>query len=185
MSTHRMQGKAGVGTVLVLGILAALAVLFFWNQSKEDDAKNINAVLQQSQQFGQVLASRIGERADGAGDPSDEDLERAAGYFDDFVAQLQKIDTHACPRDFAEAFYRYVAAYEDEAQVAHAHPHLPSDDQLVAANLQDQLEGDPGKQVRELRAQFEAWVQKRREKSDRASQAEQDMKAVATRYGAL
>ncbi len=180
-----MEGKAGVGVVLLLGILAAIAVMFFWNMSKEDDAKNIRAVLQQNQQFGEILASRIGERVDRGGDPTEEDLERAAGYYDQYVAQLHKIDTHACPRDFAEAFYRYIAAYEDAAQVAHAHPHMPSDDQMVAASVQDGLEGNPGKQAGELKAQFEAWMQKRREKSDRANQAEQDMKAIATRYGAL
>jgi hypothetical protein len=179
------QGKVNIGVVLLLGVLGAIGVMFFWNASRQDDAKNIHAVLQQSQQFGDVLASRIGERAASDSDPTEEDLERAAGYYDEYVAQLQKIDTHDCPRDFAEAFYRYRAAYEDEAQVMHAHPHIPSNEQAFVAGVNDGLAGDPTRQMRELKAAFEAWIKTRRGKGERASQAEQEMKAVATRYGAL
>lgn len=182
MTNRNTQGKAGIVTVLLLGLVALLAVMFFRSMSQADDAKNIRSVLQQNQQFGDILASRIGERA---GNPTEEDLDRAAGYFDDYVAQMRKIDTHAVPRDFAEAFYRYTAAYEDEAQVMHAHPHLPSDEQVYAASLEGVLQGDPAKASREFKAGFEAWNKTRREKADAASRAEQEMKAIATRYGAL
>jgi hypothetical protein len=185
MSHSKTQGKASIGTVLLLCVVAGLAVMFFWNMSKEDDAKKIRAVLQQNQQFGEILASRIGERADRNGESTQEDLDRAAGYYDDYVAQMRKIDTHECPRDFAEAFYRYMAAYEDEAQVMHAHPHIPTGEQAFVAGVEGGLEGDPGRQVRELKAEIETWDKRRREKADRASQAEQEMKAIATRYGAL
>jgi hypothetical protein len=181
--THRkMQGQINLAQLLLLAIVAVIAVLFFRSMSKADDAKNIQSVLRQNQQLGDVLASRIGERTDNA---AEADMDRIAGYYDDYVAQMRKIDTHEVPRDFAEAFYRYTAAFEDQAQVLHNHPHVPTDEQILAARIQEGLEGDPGKQARELKAAFEAWGKRRSEKADAASRAEQDMKAVAIKYGAL
>lgn len=181
MSNSKTQGKAGFGTVLLVGILVVVAVIVIRNMSQADDAKNIRSVLRQNQQFADILVSRMGERTAG----TEEDFERVAGYFDEYVAQARKIDTHECPRDFAEAFYRYTAAYEDEAQVMHAHPHIPSGEEAFVAGVAGGLEGDPARQARELKAEFEAWAKRQREKADRASQAEQEMKAIATRYGAL
>jgi hypothetical protein len=111
-----------------------------------------------------------------------EEIDRLAGYLDEFVEQERRIDTSECPREFAESYARYVAAYSEEAGVLHGHPSIPSGEEAFVAGFLRGLQGDPTGEAREIYASFDSWEKRWHEKSDLATQAEQQMHEVAARY---
>jgi hypothetical protein len=144
-----------------------------------DDAKHVEAVLLQDKAIGETLNSRMHDMKV----ITDEDIDHVAGYYDDLVQQQKAINTGECPREFAEAYSRYITAFTELAGVLHAHPRTPSEAEGFAIGLEAGLEsGDPTKGVRAIQGAQDAWKQRWRDKATLAAQAEQEMKAVAERY---
>jgi type II secretory pathway pseudopilin PulG len=178
MSNNNTQGKTGIGKVLltVIGIIAA--VIFIRHLGEIDDAKHIEAALAQDKAISETLNTRVqGQKSD-----SMEDFDRLAGYIDEFVEQERRIDISQCPRDFAEAYARYISAYSEEAGVLHGHPRIPSAAEAFGGGVAHGMQGDPMGEVREINDSIDAWQKRWHEKADLATQADRQMRAVATRY---
>lgn len=178
MSDNKTQGKTGVGKVLLIVILIVGGVIFIRHLGEIDDAKHIEAVLAQDKALGDTLNGRM---RDVKGD-SEEDFDRIAGYFDDFVERERGIDTRDCPREFADSYSRYVSAFAEEATVLRAHPHIPSGDEAFVLGFIKGLKGDPTGEMREISDSLNGWKNRWHENADRATQAEQEMRAIAVRY---
>jgi hypothetical protein len=85
--------------------------------SQASDLAAIQAVRQQDSNFAAMTAASKGLRVN-----SDEDLDKAGAIIKDYVTVARRIDTHSCPRDFAESYYRNITAWSDEADAILAHP---------------------------------------------------------------
>jgi hypothetical protein len=177
MSDNKTQGKTGGKALLIVfGIIAAL--VYMWHMGAVDDAKHIEAVLAQDKALSATFSNRVSaQKTD-----SMEDFDQLAGYFDDFVEGARKIDTSLCPRDFAEAYARYVSAYSEEGMALHGHPRIPSGEEAFAAGFLKGLQGDPTDELREISDSISSWQRRWHEESDQATQAERQMREVAIRY---
>lgn len=175
---NKSAGKANLGAVLVIVILVVVGVIYLRHQGEIDDAKHIDAVLAQHKELGETLNRRM---RDVTGE-SEEDFERIAGYFDDFVERERGIDTRDCPSEFSEAFTRYVSAVAEEATVLRAHPRIPSGDEAFILGFIRGLQGDPTGEMREINDSLNGWNTSWHEKADNAVGAEREMKAIADRY---
>jgi hypothetical protein len=178
MSTNNTQGKTGIGKVLLIVIVIVGTVIFIRQMGETDDAKHIEAVIAQDKAISETLNTRVqGQKSD-----SMEDFDQLAGYFDEFVEQERRIDTSQCPREFAEAYARYISAYSEEAGVLHGHPRIPSGEEAFAAGFLKGLQGDPTGELREISDSISAWQKRWHEKADLATQADRQMREVAARY---
>lgn len=175
MSNDKTQGKMGAGKVL---LIIAAVVIFMWHMSAVDDAKHIVAVLAQNKQLTtQLLNGTNTQKIE-----TEEDIDRAAGYFDDYVEKARQIDTRDCPREFADTYSRYISAIADDGAALHAHPHIPSGEEAFVAGLIKGLQGDPMGEVRTISESMNSWGKTVRERSERVNQAEKELIEVATRY---
>jgi hypothetical protein len=175
---NQSAGKASIGSVLVIVILLVAGVIYIRHQGEIDDAKHIEAVMAQDK----TLSEALNSRAAGQTPDSMEKIDQFAGYLDDFVEQEKRIDTSGCPREFAEAYARYVAAYSEEAGVLHGHPRIPSAAEAFGGGVAHGMQGDPMGEVREINDSIDAWEKRWHAKADEATQAENQMHQVATRY---
>lgn len=172
------KGKAKFGPVLAVVILVVVGIIFIRHLGEIDDAKHIEAVLAQDKTISENLNSRVNaQKTD-----SMEDFDTLAGYIDEFVEQERRVDTSGCPREFAEAYARYVAAFSEEAGVLHGHPNIPSGDEAFALGVLKGLQGDPTGELREISDSISAWQKRWHEKADLATQAERQMHEIAARY---
>jgi type II secretory pathway pseudopilin PulG len=171
-------GKASLGSVVLIVIGVVVAVIFIRHLGEIDDAKHIEAVLAQNKTISENLDSRVNAQQT----DSMEDFDRLAGYFDGFVEQEKRIDTSECPREFAEAYARYIATFSEEAGVLHGHPRIPSGDEAFTLGFLKGLQGDPTGELREIKDSVDVWQKRWHEKADLASQAERQMQEVAARY---
>jgi hypothetical protein len=175
MSNNKTEGKVGLGKVL---LVIAAVIIFLWHMGAVSDAKHIEAVLAQDKTLSETLNSRMNDQKT----DSMEDFDRIATYLDAFVEQEQRIGTHDCPREFTEAYARYLAAFSEESAVLHAHPHIPSGEEAFAVGVIKGLHGDAMGEMREIKDSLEAWQKSWHTTADQATQAEQQMHNVAARY---
>lgn len=174
----KTEGKSRIGLVFFIVIVVVVGVVYIRHLGEIDDAKHIEAVLAQDKTISENLNNRVNaQKTD-----SMEDFDRLAGYIDDFVEQERRIDTRDCPREFAEAYARYVAAFSEEAGVLHGHPRIPSGDEAFVLGVLKGAQGDPMGELREIKDSINAWQKRWHEKAERATQAEQEVKAIAARY---
>lgn len=171
-------GKATIGSVLSVIAVIVVALIIMWHLGAVDDAKHIEAVLAQNKALEDALNREVQNQKTDA----EEDFDHIAEYLDDFVERARTIDTHQCPREFAEAYSRYVSAFAEEAAMLHAHPHIPSGEEAILATVIKGLQGDPMGEVRAISDSLDAWAKRWRDKADRATQAGRDVKDIAVRY---
>ena len=175
MGDNKTQGKLGAGKVL---LVVAAVVIFMWHMGAVNDAKHIEAVLAQDKTLSETLNSRMNDQKT----DSVEDFDRIALYLDAFVEQEQRIDTHECPREFTEAYARYLAAFSGESAVLHAHPHVPSGEEAVALGVIKGLHGDARGELREIKDSLDSWQKSWHATADQATLAEHQMREVAAHY---
>jgi hypothetical protein len=175
---NNSAGKASFGSVVLIAILVIVGLVFIRHLGEIGDAKHIEAVLARNKTISANLDSRVNaQKTD-----SMEDFDRLAEYIDAFVAQEQQIDTSECPREFAEAYARYIAAFSEESGVLHGHPRIPSAAEAFGGGVAHGMQGDPMGEVREIKDSVDVWQKRWHEKADLASQAERQMQEVAARY---
>lgn len=175
---NNSKGKASFGSVLLLVIVVVGVVIYLRHQGEIDDAKHVEAILAQDNTISENLTNRVNaQKTD-----SMEDFDALAGYIEDFVEKERRIDTSECPRDFAEAYARYVAAFSEEATMLHGHPRIPSGDEAFVLGVLKGLQGDPTGELREIKDSIDSWQKRWHEKADQATQAEKQMHEVAARY---
>lgn len=83
-----------------------------------------------------------------------ESFDRMAQYLDEYVKPAENIDTQHCPRDFAEAYYRNIAARSDQANAWRSHPHIPTGDEAFMRGVIGAMQGDLTGGMAELKNQF-------------------------------
>lgn len=180
MTNRREAGASSFGAILVAVILIAAVIMVIRHYVDSANQEAIQAVLKQGTDLRDAMKTRVPVQKP----QTDEDFQQVSDNLDNFVTQLKGIDTSRCPRDFAEAHQRYAMAYAELAGEIRAHPHTPTELEGFARGLEGGLEGDPTKATREIIGADDAWKQRLADKSTRLDEAEREMNAVATRYGA-
>lgn len=181
MTNRKEAGKSRIGTILLVGIVIVIAIMVIKNNADSDNLKAIQSVLKQDKDLHDMINNRMSDQKP----QTDEDYQRVSGYYDDFVAELSRIDTSQCPRDFADAYHQYTMAFTDLAGEFRAHPHTPSEVEGFVEGFKAGLDGNPMGEVQAIEGAQATWREKLREKANRAAEAQQAMKAIATRYGAI
>jgi hypothetical protein len=115
---------------------------------------------------------------------SDEDFDKIVALMRNYVEQARKIDTSACPRGFAEAYYRHISAWSDEATAVRAHPHIPTGDEAFVSGLYGGLTGDLTGGSGVLRDEFKAWAGEVKARNADVHRSWEEAEALAVRYGA-
>jgi hypothetical protein len=100
-----------------------------------------------------------------------------------YVEQAKHINTRACPRDFAEAYFRNLSAWEDEAQAIRDHPYFPADDEAFAEGFLRGLAGDTSGGAVERSEELKAWIADVKAKDADVHKSWEEVQAVAVRYG--
>jgi hypothetical protein len=145
--------------------------------SQISDAAAIQAVRQQDSDFAAAMTSA----SKGLRVNSDEDLDKAGAIIKDYVTVARRIDTHSCPRDFAESYYRNITAWSDEADAILAHPHIPSTQtEAFVDGFFLGLAGDLSGGTNETNA----WFELVKEKDAEVKRTQDEVNALAVRYGA-
>jgi hypothetical protein len=88
---------------------------------------------------------------------NEESLDAVASLMQDYIDQAKQIDTKLCPRDFAEAYYRNLAAWSDEAEAFRSHPHIQTGDEAFVNGFFRGLQGDVSGGEREIRSEVNEW----------------------------
>jgi hypothetical protein len=115
---------------------------------------------------------------------STDDVDRVATQMRIYISAAQQIDTQSCPRDFAEAYSRYLTAWTDAADTVSAHPYIPTGDDATVYGFLRGLNGDPTGGVVELQDEAQDWFKQVQAKRAAIDQAKGDWDALAVRYGA-
>jgi hypothetical protein len=104
----------------------------------------------------------------------------------DYVSQAKQIDVSACPRDFAEAYYRHLGAWEDEALAMDAHPHFPdSYAEAIVGGMLRGLNGDLTGGSVQMEDEINAWKSQVKSSQIPVNETWNNVEAIAVRYGAL
>jgi hypothetical protein len=145
--------------------------------SRNSDLAAIQAVRQQDSDYTVAMTAAIhGIKVSG-----DEDLDKIGGLIKDYVARARHIDTHDCPRDFAESYYRNVSAWSDEADAILAHPHIPqTQTEAFVDGFFRGLTGD----ITGGQAEIGEWFRDVKAKDSEVGRTQEEVNAVAVRYGA-
>ena len=140
----------------------------------------IQSVLAQDHEIGVAMKTARGQ----INPKTDEDLDQIAAITRDVSTKGMKIDTSACPRDFAEAYNRHLSAWSDEADIIASHPHVPAGDEAVIEGFFRGLAGDVTGGAIELQDQFNAWIGRVRIADEEVNRTWHEVEALAVRYGA-
>jgi len=159
--------------IIMLGLIIAAGGK---GSSQASDLAAIQAVRQQDSNFAAMTAASKGLRVN-----SDEDLDKAGAIIKDYVTVARRIDTHSCPRDFAESYYRNITAWSDEADAILAHPHIPATqtEAFVDGFFLGLMTGDVSGGTNEINA----WYDQVREKNVEVKRTQDEVNALAVRYG--
>jgi len=167
---------AGAGFFLLIIMLGLIIAAGGKGSSQASDLAAIQAVRQQDSNFAAMTAASKGLRVN-----SDEDLDKAGAIIKDYVTVARRIDTHSCPRDFAESYYRNITAWSDEADAILAHPHIPATqtEAFVDGFFLGLMTGDVSGGTNEINA----WYDQVREKNVEVKRTQDEVNALAVRYG--
>lgn len=166
-------GAAFLALVIVLGLIAGGN-----GDSRTSDLAAIQAVRQQDSKLVAEMTATIEELKEN----SDEDLDKAGAVIKDYVVAARRIDTHACPRDFAESYYRSISAWSDEADAILAHPHIPQTQTEAFVNgfFRGWLYGD----ISGGQEEVTEWLRQTKAKHAEVNRTQEEVNALAVRYGA-
>ena len=168
---------AGAGFFALIIMLGLIIAAGGKGGSQISDAAAIQAVRQQDSDFAAAMTSA----SKGLRVNSDEDLDKAGAIIKDYVTVARRIDTHSCPRDFAESYYRNITAWSDEADAILAHPHIPATQtEAFVDGFFRGLAGDVSGGTNESNA----WFELVKEKDVEVKRTQDEVNALAVRYGA-
>jgi hypothetical protein len=111
------------------------------------------------------------------------DFDKIAAQIENYVEQAKQIDTGACPREFAEAYYRHLAAWSEEGRALKDHPDVPTDEDAFAEGFFRGLAGDPTGGVFQRQDEMKAWYADLKAKDTETHKSWDEVQAVAVRYG--
>ena len=147
---------------------------------QDNNVKTIRAVMTRDRDLSDAMSALINQTKIN----SEDDFDKIAALMRAYVEQAKKIDTSACPRDFAEAYYRHISAWSDEATAVHAHPHIPTGDESFVEGFYRGLAGDPTGGAGELRDELKAWAREVTARDAEVHKSWEEVEALAVRYGA-
>jgi hypothetical protein len=168
---------AGAGFFALIIMLGLIIAAGGKGSSQISDVAAIQAVRQQDADLAAAMTSAIhGIKVSG-----DDDLDRIGGLIKDYVGHARHIDTHSCPRDFAESYYRNISAWSDEADAILAHPHIPqTQTEAFVDGFFRGLAGD----ITGGQAEIGEWFRDLKAKDAEVGRTQEEVNAVAVRYGA-
>jgi hypothetical protein len=167
----------GAGFFAIIVVLGLLIAAGSKGTAGISDARAIQAVTRQDAE----LAGEMNAAIQNVTVNNDDGLDKVGGFIKDYVAAARQIDTRSCPRDFAEAYFRNLAAWADEADQVLAHPHIPqTQTEAFVDGFFRGLAGDVSGGTEEINAWY--GVLKAKNAEVKRTQAEVD--ALAVRYGA-
>jgi len=111
-----------------------------------------------------------------------DDIDRIASIMRGYVANSSKIDTGACPRDFAESFSLHLSAWTQAADTVAAHPAIPEGDDAVVYGFIRGLNGDPTGGMAQLEEDLRVWVKAVQDRQAEVDRAQGDLTAIAVKY---
>ena len=169
---------AGAGFFALIIMLGLIIAAGGKGSSQASDFAAIQAVRQQDSD----LAAAMTAASKGLKIHSDDDLDKAGAFIKDYVTAARRIDTHSCPRDFAESYYRNITAWSDEADAILAHPHIPATqtEAFVDGFFLGLMTGDVSGGTNEINA----WYDQVKEKDVEVKRTQDEVNALAVRYGA-
>jgi hypothetical protein len=169
---------AGAGFFALIIMLGLIVAAGGKGSSQASDLAAIEAVRQQDAD----LAAAMTAESKGLKVNSDEDLDKAGELIKNYVTAARRIDTHFCPRDFAESYYRNITAWSDEADAILAHPHIPATqtEAFVDGFFLGLITGDVSGGTNEINA----WYDQVKEKEAELKRTQDEVNALAVRYGA-
>ena len=115
---------------------------------------------------------------------TDEDLDHYAAAVKDYVDQARQIKMDSCPRDFAEAYYRHVSAWADEADTLSAHPHIRSEGEAFVEGFFRGLNGDVTGGAIQMHDELQAWATQVKAAEDNVHKTWHEVEALVVRYDA-
>jgi len=151
------------------------------NVGHDEDIKSIRAVMRQDEE----LTKSLNREVKAMKFHNEESLDAVASLMQDYVDQAKQIDTGLCPRDFAEAYYRNLAAWSDEAEAFRSHPHIQTGDEAFANGFFRGLQGDVSGGDGEIRSEVNEWQRNVNAKQSEIDRTWKEVQALAVRYGAL
>ena len=151
------------------------------NVGHDEDIKSIRAVLRQDEE----LTKSLNREVKAMKFHNEESLDAVASVMQDYVDQAKQIDTKLCPRDFAEAYYRNLAAWSDEAEAFRSHPHIQTGEEAFVNGFFRGLQGDVSGGEREIRSEVNEWQRNVDAKQSEIDRTWAEVQALAVRYGAL
>lgn len=150
------------------------------NVGHDEDIKSIRAVMRQDEE----LTKSLGREMKAMKFRNEESLDAVASLMQDYIDQAKQIDTKFCPRDFAEAYYRNLAAWSDEAETFRSHPHIQTGDEAFVNGFFRGLQGDASGGAGEIRAEVNEWQKNVTAKQSEIDRTWAEVQALAVRYGA-
>lgn len=146
------------------------------------DAKAIRAVMLQLVGTIDTLRAQS-EQQDKGAQLSDSYLRQKAQIFNDMAAKAKSVSLSACPRDFAEAYVRWVSSISEMGEVLEMHPHIRTEDEKVVEGFLHGLNGDLTGGVLEMQGEIKEWVNTVSAAYRKFSAASDEVKAIGVRHG--
>ena len=181
---------------IVAGLVAAFAVFTVMGITKAaqdgiregvtknightEDIKAIQAVLKQDG----VLTEAMNRAINDTKIKSADDFDKVAELMNGYIKDARQIDTRFCPRDFAEAYYRHLSAYANEADAVASHPHVPTGDEAFANGFFRGLAGDATGGAVQIQDELKDWYRQVKDGDAEVRKSWQEVEALAVRYGA-
>jgi len=144
------------------------------------EAKAIADVMRQDQ----VLANAMNTAINATKIKTGEDFDRVAALMKSYVDQARQIDTNACPRDFAEAYFRHISAWSDEAQTVKDHPYFPTQGEEFVEGFFRGLAGDFSGEDSDRKQELTTWLMDVKAKDAQVHKSWEEVQAIAVREGA-
>jgi len=181
-------------TVQILMLcITVVAVVSIWKASNpnpktavseekppEVNVRAIQAVITKDHQLGEIMRKAVKMITI----QTDADLDQAAAFIRKYTSQGKDIDTHSCPRAFAEAYSRHLSAWEDQAMAISNHPHIPEGMEAFVEGLFRGLNGDITGGSVERMDRFRAWWATVKATDIIVADSWHEVEALAVRYGA-
>ena len=102
----------------------------------------------------------------------------------DYANAGKRIDVSGCPRDFAEAYYRHLGAWSQEADAISAHAHIAGTGEALLEGFFRGLGGDITGGEFQHQDEFKAWMGRVQMAHAEVNRNWTEVEALAVRYGA-
>ena len=115
---------------------------------------------------------------------TNEDFIKHAQSIDQLVRDAKQIDTAQCPRDFAEAYYRHIAAWSTMGYVIANKPDIQSEGEAMLEGFMRGLGGDITGGVFEKEKEFKDFAKSYQQAQLGIKNTFEEVEALAVKYGA-